>query len=338
MLQLKNHSPFAPAICLLPNLEGVDTLFVIVRGSFALRPQLKLADEALPPVLADEYWGEPGRSSLKYPSELHVGKPGTDVALIGHAWAPGGRRATESLVAVQVAERRKIIKVFGDRTWKSGGIGSPQPFERLPLHYERAFGGRHVDGDRVLGAEERNPVGVGFLGKRAASELVGHNAPNFEDPARLLTKPGESVDPAGFGFIAGHWLPRRARAGTYDTAWQAKRAPYLPLDFDPRFLSCATPELAFDRFLSGREPVVVQGADRAGMIRFALPACHLRISVKLAGKTQTPQARLETVLIEPDDNRLSLSWRASLSCDKQALKIEEVAVMLDELDLGAGPA
>ena len=53
MLQLKNQSPLAPAISLLPNKDGIDTLYVVVRATFELEPALKLAEKQLPPVLAD---------------------------------------------------------------------------------------------------------------------------------------------------------------------------------------------------------------------------------------------------------------------------------------------
>src|SRR5262245_35314517 len=102
MLQLKNASPFAPAISVLPNKDGVDTLYITVRGTFTLLPKLAVAQKPVPPVLADEYWGDPALSSLKYASELHVGKPSTDVILMGQAWSPGGR-VTETSMMVSVA-------------------------------------------------------------------------------------------------------------------------------------------------------------------------------------------------------------------------------------------
>ena len=337
MLQLKNQSPFAPAISLLPNQDGIDTLYVVIRATFELAPVLKLADKQLPPGLADEYMGEPGASSLKYASELHLGKPSTDVVLMGNAWAPGGRTATESLVVLQVAQRRKIIRVFGDRTWKADGFTKPQPFECIPLVYERAFGGTPPQRDptRVL-AEERNPVGTGFAGDRKPDEMVGEKLPNLEDLDQLLDKPGDVVSPACFGFVAASWLPRRSHAGTYDAEWQRKRAPYVPNDFNPRFFNCACPDMIFDRYLEGGEPVMIQGASRNAMLQLTLPRCSLQVSVNVAGSAEAPRANLETVLFEPDDNRMSMSWRAQVPCDKQALKVEQVTVALQSLELEAG--
>ena len=96
MLQLVNETPFKATMAVLPDRAGVDTLYVVVRATVTLQPRIALASEQLPPVMADEYYGDPGSTSLKAVSDLHIGKPGTDVLIIGHARAPrpaGGERA-----------------------------------------------------------------------------------------------------------------------------------------------------------------------------------------------------------------------------------------------------
>jgi hypothetical protein len=332
MLQLKNTTPLAATISVFPNRDGIDTLFVVVKGTFSLKPKIELIEKQVPPVLADEYFDEPGTSSLKYASEMHLAKPSTDVVLIGSAWAPGGRKVTDSVVTLAVAGRQKVVRVVGNRKWKgySNGFSSPEPFEWMPLVYERAFGGIHRDGERIL-AEERNPVGVGFPGKRSAMEMSGQPLPNLEDPRKPISKFGDVSPPACFGFVAPSWLPRRTFAGTYDETWKRKQAPYLPKDFDQRFLNAASSELTFDRYLKGGEPVSVIGASREGQLRFNLPQCNLSADVKIAARKEQPPLNLETVLIEPDNNRVSLTWRGEVPCDKQALKVEEIALHLDGL-------
>jgi hypothetical protein len=339
MLQLKNQSPLAATMCLMPDRDGVDALFVVAKATFDLWPALKLADRQVPPFLMDEYWGAPGVSSLRYPSDLHVGKPATDVALVGRAWAPAGRRISECDVALRVAERCKFVRVFGDRFWRSDGhFTAPEPFESMPLMYERAFGGTHARDGRRVHADERNPVGTGLAGGRAPSEMTGEPLPNLEDPARLLTEPTGPSQPAALGFVAASWLPRRGYAGTYDDAWQRFRAPYLPVDFDARFLNSASDGLVFDRFLRGGEPVVVDGACSRGRLAFALPHCKIGIDVKIAGHTRPAPTQLETVLIEPDENRLCLTWRAHVSCDRRALAVDEIAITLGSIESPAGGA
>ncbi|HEX5462140.1 MAG TPA: DUF2169 domain-containing protein [Steroidobacteraceae bacterium] len=326
MLQIDNHTPFYAVLSVLPNRDAIDTLYVILKATLVLRPKLALAPTQLPVTLADEYYGDPTESSLKASSDFHIGKPGTDVLLVGRAWGPQGHAIAETFVRVMAAERQKTIRVLGDRVWQSDGSPSaPEPFEAMPLVWERAFGGVHPLEDRIL-AEERNPIGVGFAGKRSAQELTGQPVPNLESPGEPLERQGQTLTPVCFAPTAPQWLPRRAFAGTYDEVWQRKRAPYLPTDFDPRFLQCAAPELTFDRYLLGGEPIEVAGASPEGPIAFALPAAHLRVEVRVAGSVEHPPVNLETILLEPDENRVALTWRAALPCDRKVLKVEKVTV------------
>lgn len=326
MLQLDNQTPFRALLSVLPDRDAIETLYVIVKATLVLRPRLSLAPEQVPVTLADEYHGDPADSSLKAVSEIHVGKPGTDVLLMGRAWGPRGGAVREAWVNVAAAERRKAIRVSGDRVWLADGTPSaPEPFEAMPLVWERAFGGTHPLEDRVL-AEERNPIGVGFAGKRSAQDLAGQPVPNLEDPTAPLERQGQTPAPVCLAPTAAHWLPRRRYAGTYDERWQRTRAPYLPLDFDPRFLQCAATELAFDRYLQGGEPFEIQGAAPDGPIAFALPAANLDIQIRVAGSIERPPAHLETILIEPDENRVCLTWRAALPCDRRIRKVEKVVV------------
>ena len=132
--------------------------------------------------------------------------------------------------------------------------------------------------------------------------------------------------PAGFGFIAPSWQPRRGHAGTYDEAWAATRAPFLPRDFDPRFANAASAGLTFDEGLRGGEPIALDGVSREGPLRSVVPALRPRVEVIAAGKREAPPVQLETLLLEPDERRMSLTWRAALRCDKRALKLERIHI------------
>jgi hypothetical protein len=228
-------------------------------------------------------------------------------------------------VSMSVAGRTKTIRVTGDRVWRDGRPSDPQPFKAMPLIWERAFGGLHRRGERVL-AEERNPVGCGFAGDRSAEEMQGQALPNLEDPAALLEQAGQTPAPACLAPIAPSWLPRRAHAGTYDEAWQRGRAPYLPDDFDPRFLQCAAPEFAFESYLQPGDPVHVSGVAPDGPIEFTIPDARLNVAVTIAGSAEEPTANLETVAIEPDENRACFTWRASVPCDRRAVKVEKIVI------------
>ena len=47
---------------------------------------------------------------------------------------------------------------------------------------------------------------------------------------------------------------------------------------------------------------------------------------------------METVLIEPEFNRVYMTWRGAVPCDKKALKVEQIDVNLLDLQFVGGAA
>ena len=322
MLQLNNSTPF---------IVGIDTIYVTAKATFTIKDQaLVLVEKQLPLLMADEFRREPESSSLAFANETLPTKPSTDIVLVGSAYAPSGRPVPQLDVSLQVGGVTRAIRVFGDRQWLGDDqeikISAPIPFSKMPLEYERAFGGTH-EADSVL-FEERNPVGKGFAGKRTLQEMASRPLPNFEDPAHLIRLPGDRPMPVGFGYISPTWEPRKSLAGTYDAAWTKQRAPYLPEDFNPRFFNTAHPDLICKGYLKGGEPVYLQNLSPAGSLRFILPLCEFDTVVHMAGSKVAPQMNMDTVLIVPDEERISLFWRTAVECDKKALKISQIDVAL----------
>jgi hypothetical protein len=329
MLQVENRTPFATALMPLPDREGIETLFAVVKGTFTLAPRPAVAEAQVPVTPVDRHHGEPASSSIRVPSDFCLGKPGTDVLLHGSAWGPGGRMATQVDVSLRVGPLQRWVRVFGDRHWDTGVAGyvmsPPAPFARMPLVWERAFGGSDETpaGPRY---DYRNPVGTGFHVLAGHKSVIGMPVPNLEDPASLISSTSDSPPPAGFAAVAAHWEPRRSFGGTYDAAWEQRRAPYLPDDFDPRFFHLAPPGLSTIGYLRGGEPVELLGATADGVLRFELPAVVVGVTYLLGASPQTKPAVLDTVIIEPDESRLVMVWRAALRTDKQTLKVRAVRV------------
>lgn len=332
MLQLKNHSPFSPAINLFPDENGIDTIYVVVKATFTMGEQVQLAPKQKPPQMEDEYWDEPGLSSIRYMSEMHLRKPYTDIILNGHACAPNNKPVTQIDCGVKVGNYMKTARVFGERHWETLGPSNPKPFLKIPLIYENAYGGTCLQTKKENGKEVKerimhtiNPVGRGYR-KVGTDPINGHLLPNIEDPNKLISTTLDKPAPVGFGFISPTWLPRIKFAGTYDAAWQKNRAPYLPKDFDNRFFNAAAPELTCKSYLKGGESVMLVNFTPGKPVQFSLPVCQLNCEINVAGRTETPDFNLETVMFEPDELLFTMTWRTQLNCDKQALKVSEIHI------------
>ncbi|MGH2958265.1 MAG: DUF2169 family type VI secretion system accessory protein, partial [Solirubrobacterales bacterium] len=270
MLQLKNETPFKATIAAMPDTDGVDALWAIVKATFTIGDSLEIAEQQVPIALESVHQGEPAVSSITTPSDIGLRKPGTDVLLLGHAHAPGGRAVKESDVSLRIGSLAKSVRLYGKRVWGVGamrnGISTPEPFRTVPLVWERAFGGTDlVEGRKPeLHGESRNPVGAGFRVKNGRKPLEGMQLPNLEDPRSLISGWQDRPLPVCFAAVAPHWEPRRSHAGTYDERWQRRHAPYLPQDFDPRFFQVAPPDLVTRGHLRGDEEIEVRGATPDG--------------------------------------------------------------------------
>lgn len=288
--------------------------------------------------MADVPWGDPEKSSILYPADLCVRKPGTDVIVVARAHAPGGKPVTSFDVAVQVGPLRKLARVYGLRVWQKAGegISPPRPVASLEMRYDLAWGGVDAsDPERVV-EEPRNPVGLGVARDPAA--LTHQPAPSIEDPEEPMLSARTRPKPAGIGAIGRHWEPRRRYVGTYDARWLEERAPLPPLDQDDRVNLCATPELCATPPLAGGEEVaLVNLTPGGGSTAFRLPRLAVEIAFRVAGRpAEAFRPHLDTVLIDalmdeepPRPLTVELVWRASVKAPR---KMKDARILVRELE------
>lgn len=170
-MDLYNLTPLAAGRFVFLDSTGLETLLVVVKATFTLQGgRVTMADVQQPLTLADEYRGEPERSSVRYASDLAPFKPATDVLLDGYAY-PQGRSSTEVLVGFRLGKLTKAVRVIGDRVWdRTLGIAlisSPRAFERMELTYERAYGGACPGGNAA--AQPGGSGGASALAERAST-------------------------------------------------------------------------------------------------------------------------------------------------------------------------
>lgn len=328
MLQVKNETPFAATICVFNNPDGVEAAYGVVKATFEVRGgHLVPLAKQLPFAPVDAFYGDPTESSLAAAGDLTMCKPATDVLLIGHAHSGHGPQR-EMDVTIKVGQIEQTIRVIGDRVWKEGVLGckpsTPEPFETMPLIYERAFGGTDPEprDEETIDYEPRNPIGRGLIPKNSRLRPDGLPMPNLENPNELIQSVSDRPAPACFAPIAPHWQPRQSFAGTYDEAWEKNRAPYLPEDFDSRFFNSANGELAITPFLQGGEVVEVTGASPLGKFAFVIPEAVMEHEFNMGGTPVHYESDLDTVVIEPDHNRVTLLWRSTHVVDKDLLRLK----------------
>jgi len=324
VLQLLNQTPFVAKIIPIPDEHGVETLYIIIKALFQIAGNcVTEAPEQATIELADTYTSSSTDSSLWQASEIHLTKPGTDVVVRGDAFSPHGRPVSQLDVSVAVGNLQKTVRVFGARRWQGTQVGRPEPFSRLPLLYEHSSGGvLGTDAHGVPRRDPRNPVGVG-----KSSEL-----PRIEDPANLISSPKAQPQPAGFGFIAPHWEPRRSRVGTYNEHWKTSRAPYLPEDFQMAHFHSAHPDLVAPTYLEGGEPVELINFFPRPTLKFSLPKCSWKIEIHVGQEVKSTAMNLESVVLDPSTANLAMLWRGSYPCDKRLLSIEKIALQLQQLE------
>ena len=340
MPDVDNATPFAASVMPSCDRDGRDVLLLVVAAQFELpgpdyrERRLRLLSVQEPPPLADEYLGEPGRGSIRREGQTTYTKPATDISVCGDACAPHGTPVTQMDVSIRVGPCAIDLSVFGDRTWQRAvtvGVTPSwaEPFVKMPLVWERAFGGVTAGSTEQRPAfEPRNPIGCGF--ETDPDAAVGTPVPNIEDPRQLIRRLADRPRPIGLGPVARHWQPRASYAGTYDEAWKRERAPLWPVDFDERFFCGAVPQLQASPHLTGGELVDLHGLHPDGSIRFALPTLRMVARSRFVDRVVRTTPILDGVLIESDIARLTMYYRATVAAPLSVIKHRDTLLRLVE--------
>src|SRR3984893_10027024 len=151
MVNLSNQTPFAAHLSFggvvaeefsILNPKPVEwKVQVVLKATFALNGAgVTPASEQIP-IRATG--GETPDGFMETDTALQ--KAGVDLVIVGQAHAHNGSNVREMHVTLQVGKFMRALKVTGDRFWKRRALGwrpsDPAPFEKMPMTYERAFGG-----------------------------------------------------------------------------------------------------------------------------------------------------------------------------------------------------
>lgn len=345
-MRIKNARLFPTALAFGKTAQGAPFLSVIIKGTFKMDGSgapARVAPEQLPIFTADEpYDPKDPTSPLKFESDLVPFKPRTDVILVGHAYAPHDRPAKVVDVEIEVGPIQKKLRVFGDRAWSFPSeqvdaipyIAGPAEFSKMPLTWDRAFGGVDKTAPILQGNPpfkpwcERNYLGKGFCGARTVSSIHNTPLPNIEDPNDLIRTWDSRPRPAGCGFFPRNSRPRADWFGTYDDKWKAERAPEMPLDFRFDAYNGADLSLQVTPYLVGNEAVqltnVMVGGGRS---RFRLPGLQAQASATQGSSMRDLVTSLDTLILIPGRALFYMVWRATLAIEtSDASEVSEVRI------------
>jgi hypothetical protein len=325
-VSLQNLSAYAAGQSITRDGHGRVCVVVSIKACFQWDDRGTLLSVPPEPLrVADTYAGDPASTGLSWPAEVGPPKPAVDVLLAGALVFPVAIQECD--VTLQVGQRlRKTVRVYGPRYWHAA-FGSdlrptpPRPTTRVAIDWAHSFGGSDP-GDPPL-VELRNPVGTGVATR--AESLTGRPAPSFDDPLRAITSWKDSANPVGFGPIAAHWQPRVRYAGTYDDGWRQDRSPLPPEDFDPRFFNAAPDDQQLPSYQAGEELLLVYGGQGA-RARFQLPVVQVPVAFVTVRAVLDTEACVDTVVVEPETNRLTVIARAAFVPLPNVLAFRETLV------------
>jgi uncharacterized protein YjbI with pentapeptide repeats len=274
---------------------GAWWITVMVKGTFRLVPG-EAAQLVAPLALVREDRHR-ASGSLEAASETAAPYlPGAGVMLTGHAYPPGGRPGTAAAARLAIGREKplldKTLYAYGDRI--GAGI---QPFDKMPLVYERTYGGPST---------AENPVGLGASGTAPL--------PNLYDVHR-------SARPAGFGPISRTWPVRKRLLGTFDERALHAPEPEIPAALDWRYFHAAPPDQQIDA-LRGDEWIVLDGMHPTlARIQTRLPSAigrakwH-RLTSSGPGAGTAVELVADTLVIDADRLLCSIVWRGRFALER----------------------
>ena len=340
-MELINATKMEAACTLGVEPSGRESLIVAVKGTFRIPAPTEAPDTfsmhetQVPLVMGDTFTGDPGRSSPVLEADFAPHKGQCDVLLVATAHAPGGRPVQRVDAGIRIGQWSKRIAVLGRRHWNVIGAGiepsAPEPFVRQAITYDVAFGGldQHHKDPQQHEAYGPNPIGRGFHRHLRGEWVEGAPMPMTEAWDEAILAPDGAYRPMSFGPIGRGWDSRRRHAGTYDDAWLANHYPFLPPDFDAQYFQAAPDDqqIPLAVFKSGPLEVLLGNLTPEGRTRFAIPPTVAPIHVfPKKGPAERYEATLDTIVIEPDEQRFCLTWRLSRPLRRDLFEIAEVLV------------
>ncbi len=321
-MEVTNQTPLAARINEVSSSDGRRFGCLVAKATFALREGESRLDTQTPYGLfredvETELGILPNDQTPRHESAF-------DVMLLAAAYGDGNGPVPSRRVALEVGGRRRELVVFGDRRWEGDRASEPVPFARMPLTWERAFGGStlvEIDREAFLPVDyPLNPFGRGFDATEGARIIADalkapsgypkftrdDRLPNVEDPNELVTSRKSTPLPAC-------WAPAPPRV-------LAPIAPVLAeLTENPAGVQTSA---AWQRFQRRCHPTWILSEPPAGRLRLegclpggevidaGLPSVEVWLDYDVAGRSGSLRCSPCTLVVLADERRAYLVYRA----------------------------
>lgn len=263
-----------------------------------------------------------------------------EVIVLGAAYPPGGRPATWCPVRMQVGAVHHDLLVIGDREWlpvdaptTQRVISDPVPFTRMPLTWDRSFGGSAtvlLDPDaEVTVSHGMNPLGTGFDPAPAARILARQigtpegwprvdrrrRLPNIERPDDRVANWASDPRPGGWATIPLD-SPMHGRRLIDSDALVREPNPSWP---HHEALYRAHPEWILP-LPEGGCPVVLDGLTPEGRVVLHLPRLRVIMDWLIGGDRGSLELRPHTLVLLPEQRRLYIVYRTHFNVPRPGVE------------------
>jgi hypothetical protein len=322
MLQLENKSHWTAALYPAWSANRTPQITLVVKTGYWFDSRGEITAMQQVPAIEEEdrHYDDPLSSSLAASCESVPFKRGGEMLCYGTAQPPDDKATVmEAKLGLRRGEKdywQKSLRVSGPRSWQrrlmATAPGEPAPLQSLPIRYEFAYGGR--DPRKETACYEANPSGVGYsAASRFHAEL---KVPQIEVGPDYLDSLSQRPEPAGFGPLALHWMPRLALSPELDEeALSMGLCPFAE-DLAPDFYNAAPRDQQFEKAFEGGETLMLQGlipgADPKGVL-IQLPSERPEAWLALSERQQSAlKLTCDTLTIRADERELQLLWRCAI--------------------------
>ena len=298
-MELINNTPFEAELIHGPS-GSVDHGVVLI-----IKKTLPLSSQYSPTFIWPVSLQELKTDLAVFPFDHHFPIAKMDVMVCGYATAPSGRAVREMRVSLSIGDFHYEQDIIGDRFWRkrvmSYAMTDPEPFSKMPLTLENAFGGKSPLESGDIPCLD-NPEGKGYLMKGANPDGVA--LPNIERPSSRIEMPFDLPEPT---CMAPYPISGKLRYNSLIKDGKMK-------EFDGAdshlYFGHAHPDLMMDRLPPGTI-INLNGMHSDGPQMVTIPAIDIEAVIDIDGETEPMEMTLDGLCVFAHENCFGLKYRAA---------------------------